>query len=732
MNYKFAEIIVDINHQAVNRKFTYKIPENLDIKLGLRVKVPFGRGNKLVEGFVIGLTNSINFDEKKAKFINSIIDNIPVLDEKTIKLAKWMEEEYDSNYSSVISCIMPSGIKGRDNLIQKEKWVKLIDDIEKVDEYISENEDKTRPEKQLKILEYLKNKKKSKVKDIEEKFSISNSPIKTLIKKNLLKEFLEEKDLDPYKNEKFEDFKKIQLNEEQNKIYKEIKNNKGSLNLIHGVTASGKTEIYLQLIEELLKEDKDSIVLVPEIALTPQMVDRFKGRFKNLVAVTHSKLNSSERYNQWKKAKDGEVKIMIGPRSAIFTPFNNLGLIVIDEEHENTYKSETTPKYDAREVAEKLNELTKCTIVLGTATPSVKTYYRAKKGVYNLYKLNKRIKGFSYPEIEIIDMRKELLNGNRGIFSEKLIKNINESLLKKEQVIFFINRRGYSNFVSCRECGYVIKCENCDVSYAYHKHKDKLKCHYCSSEVKKPEKCPECGSKYIKNFGIGTEKVLREVKKVFKLADPIIMDSDAVSKKGSYKKIINKFKNGEKNVLIGTQMITKGHDFDNVSIIAIIAADMLLNFSNFKTSEYAFSQLMQVSGRAGRGKINAKSLIQTYEPDNFVLKSLEMSNYEYFYEEEIAYRKISNYPPFSSVATLILKSESEKEVIKRSFEIKNILEKNNKDKIDILGPTPAEISKIRNMYRWRIILKADKKNEIKEMLRNINNSSKVYIDVNFE
>ncbi|MCT4612991.1 MAG: primosomal protein N' [Clostridia bacterium] len=726
----YAEIIVDIFNNQVDRIFTYKANE--DTKLGHRVLVPFGRGNKPIEGFVIGFIDEPSFDPSKIKEVIRIIDDIPVFDEDMIKVAKFVSNEYRCPLVGALTLIMPSGIKGRDNLLQYEKWFKVTNIVE-AHRFIEESKGSLKLEKQFLLMSYMIEKKEDSIRNIKNVLYITDSPIKSLLKKGLIEETQKEKNLDPFKNVKYDEYKKINLNEEQRYIYEDIKRKMLdglSKNLIHGVTASGKTEIYMHLIEDVIAEGKSAIFLVPEISLTPQMVERFKGRFGDKVAVTHSRLNNSEKYDQWKKAKDGQISIMIGPRSALYTPFNNLGIIVIDEEHEKTYKSETTPKYDAIEVAEKICEIKNAALILGSATPSIRAYKKAKDGIYNLYTMKNRVLNYKMPKIEIADMREELMSGNRSIFSLKLKSAIEESLNKNEKIILFLNRRGFSNFVSCRECGYVMKCNNCDISYTHHGNSNKVSCHYCGKEEDYPKVCPECGSKYIKSFGVGTERVYDEFIKNFKGVKALRMDSDTIKNKHSYKEIIDKFKSDEYSALVGTQMITVGHDFKNVGLIAVVAADMLINFDDFKTGENAYQLISQVIGRAGRNEGEAKAIIQTYEPDNYVLKNVLESSYEDFYNEEIMYRSFMNYPPFIELGVITIKGEDQKQLVKDAMTIKKFIKDNKFENINIIGPTKAKIYKLRNIYRYKILVKSKSKENIIEFYEKLKIESILDLDFN--
>lgn len=475
--------------------------------------------------------------------------------------------------------------------------------------------------------------------------------------------------------------------------------------LLHGVTGSGKTEVYFNLLEKIIARKKQAIVLLPEIALTTQMVKLFTARFQNKIGITHSKLTEREKFIQWQNAMQNKISIMLGPRSAIFTPFDNLGLIIMDEEHEASYQSETSPKYNTREVAEKICELTGANLILGSATPSIETYYRAQQNEINLVEMNERVNK-KIPDIKIIDMREELASGNTKIFGRELFFAMQDALARGEQIILFLNRRGYSNFVSCRKCGLVLKCSACDVSYTFHSATNNLICHYCNEKASVPKICPSCGSKYIKSFGIGTQKVESETKKLFPDKNILRMDSDTVTKKSDYDRILKTFAMKKADILIGTQMIAKGLDFPNVSLVGIISADISLNTGDFHCSESTFQLLTQVSGRAGRAQTNALSFIQTYNPEHYSIVCAKNNDYKSFYEQEILFRQQMDYPPFSNIFCVLMTSPDEKLLIEKVSLLKKIMKQlDKKNQFHILGPAPAFISKIKNNYRQKILIK---------------------------
>lgn len=553
--------------------------------------------------------------------------------------------------------------------------------------------------------------------EICRKFGCSAYTIKSLLKKELLIK----KEVEVYRNPVNWNmhYEKFKLTADQiNAIDKILDGYKKGRNiaLIEGVTGCGKTEIYLNLVEKFISEDKDAIVLVPEISLTPQTVERFKGRFGDVVAVFHSRLSAGERYDEWRRIQKGAVRVVVGARSAIFAPLQNLKLIIIDEEHEYSYKSETSPKYLTSEVAEFLVNQNSGLLVMGSATPSIESYYKAETGKINFVHIGKRVDDRKLPDIKVIDMRDELKNGNKSMFSEELYDAVSENLKKKEQTLLFLNRRGFSTFVSCRSCGYVMKCKNCDVSLTYHADINRLKCHYCGNQIMVPSVCPKCGSKYIKYFGAGTEKIENEVKRLFPDARVLRMDMDTTRKKGAHEKIYNAFKEHKADILIGTQMISKGLDFKDVTLVGVIAADTSLNLPDFRSAERTFQLITQVSGRAGRGNLKGKVIVQTYEPEHYSIQYAKKQDYRAFYDKEIEIRKILNNPPFTDILYILFTSDKEESIIETCSTVKSDLEKISKEyNTEILGPVPCCLSKIKNTYRWHVIFKGN----VREMVTSV-------------
>lgn len=725
---KYAEVILDINNKNVDKIYHYFIPENIQhiIKIGMRVFVPFGKGNRIREGYIIGFTNITDIDENLIKSVYSLPDKYPIFSNNMIQLAKFMSYKYYATLSECLQCIMPKIVKGK---INKYAYINYENPSvpELIEKILKKNNSQSR------VLNFLQsNSEIISIHEIKNILGITLSPILTLEKNNIIKIDTKEVKKDTFDIKKYKQTFSLKLNNEQEKAYnfikyELIKSDKKPI-LLHGVTGSGKTEVYLQIIQYVLKEGKQAIVLVPEISLTPQTVERFIGRFGNLVSVTHSKLSDGERFDQWKKAKNGEISIMVGARSAIFTPFENLGIIIIDEEHESTYKSESTPKYNTIEVAEEIARMTDSVLLLGSATPSIETYYKTRNNKYSLIYMNNRINNLP-PEINIIDMRNELEQGNKSIFSISLFEAIRENLKNNMQTILFLNRRGHSTFVSCRKCGYVMQCDNCNVNYTYHLKDNKLICHYCNRVEAAPLKCPICDSYHIKYFGIGTQKVEEQIKKYFKDAIVMRMDLDTTSSKNSHEDILQKFKNNEADILIGTQMIAKGLDFPRVSLVGVIAADLSLYSGDYKSAENSFQILTQVSGRAGRAEFKGKVFIQTYNPEHYSIIFSKNNDYTGFYEKEIMERKIMDYPPFSNIFFIMITGKNENKVIDSINFLHKIMKYyNQKTKFYLSNPAKAYIAKIKNQYRYKIIVKSSEEERLKNFVLYCVEVLKKYID----
>lgn len=727
----YAEIILNSDALEIDRPFTYKIPVELKerVKIGQIVKVPFGTKNKTSEGFVLALKREEKIDKSfRVKKVASIVTDEPIIDKNDIKLIYFLREKYLCKYIDAFRLLIPVGIMKGAKSKSKKVIVFKSDDLSSI----------KNSEGYIEIINFLKeNSGKYTKTELINTNSISKYKLNKLIENGLLE--VEEEIVFRYNNRTYNiDFEK-ELTAQQKQVLDEYINSNDNLFLLKGVTGSGKTEVYMRMVEDALNKGKSAIVLVPEISLTPQMIERFKGRFGKDVALFHSKLSDGERFDEWFRVKSGKAKLVIGARSAIFLPVKNLGLIIIDEEHENTYKSDQNPKYQTKEVAEFLSNQKGCKVVLGTATPTIETFYRALIGELKLLELNSRVDDKGMPPMKVVDMRNELKSGNASLFSRELFNEIKEKLSKKEQIILFLNRRGFSTFVSCRSCGYVFKCEECDISMTYHRN-GLLVCHYCGKTKSTPKKCPKCDSKYVKFFGAGTQRVEEEVKKYFKEAKVLRMDVDTTRSKDSYENIYNTFKDGKADILIGTQMISKGLDFKNVTLVGILAADMSINIPDYRASERTFQIITQVAGRAGRGEKQGNVIIQTYTPDHYSLKYAINYDYEGFYEREFTVRALMKYPPFGKI--LLINAISKKEDLLKQFMhkisngIKLLVEK-EKD-IDVLGPIPCLIAKVKENYRWQIVIKGEFESEfakkIKELLydkgNNVYNDIRISMDIN--
>ena len=742
-----AEIIINRSAKKLNRTFDYNIPQELEelVMIGSTVLVPFGKTAKgkeanLEEGYVV------NIKEKTTYEVKDIVQIKHNLTESQIELAKWMANRYFCNVSDCIKQMLTPGTKGKqeNNKVQDKKIqvVYLKKEIEEIEFEISENIIKS--EKQKKILQFLKNNEGATVPEIEMFTSGTRAIVKTLEKNGYI-EIVEKKvERNPLENKNLEKTENLKLTQEQQNTFDQITNKMEIKQyeefLIHGVTGSGKTEIYLQLIGKALDQNKTAIVLVPEISLTPQMIDRFISRFnKEEIAVLHSKLSIGERYDEWNKIKAGNAKIVIGARSAIFAPLENIGVIIIDEEHDSSYKSEAVPKYDAKEIAKKIAKENNCPLVLGSATPDLNTYYKAKQGNIKLLELTKRANNSDLPTVQIVDLKTELANGNRSMLSIALHNAIEKNLEEKRQTILFLNRRGFSTFIMCRECGYTVKCKNCNISLTYHQYENKLKCHYCGYEQNVVTVCPECHSTKIRYFGTGTQRLEQEINKVFPNATTIRMDKDTVTKKNSHEDILNKFRDENIDILIGTQMIVKGHHFPNVTLVGVVAADSSLNIDDYRANERTFQILTQVAGRAGREKLKGQVIIQTYNPDNFAIQCAKNQDYKEFYKTEIALRQQLMYPPFKDIILINFNGLSESEIKKVSLEVyKYLMENLNLDEFKVMKPMPSPIDRIQNHIRWRMIVKgnmtADANQVFNNCLKLIYNknykNTRVTIDVN--
>lgn len=779
-----ASVIVDVSAKKMDKGFDYLIPERWKgiIEPGMRVIVPFG--SRKIQGFVVGVKDNSSFE--KLKEIIEPMDLTPVLNRELLLLGDWLTEEVVCTKISAYQVMLPSALKaqyekyirlskeenkedlseelkpflkGGNDLAWKEvlKYELLssvkkeaangnIEVIYEVKEHTSkkrlmhvypgitkeklliEKEGLGRAKKQQEVLGFfIEHPEPIELRKLLIELSVTAAVIKGLIEKGFLVQKEMEVYRDPYADRDFQKTSPLPLTLQQTAaitpILSSLESKRGDVFLLYGVTGSGKTEIYLQSIQKVIESGKEAIVLVPEISLTPQMVNRFKARFGNLVAVMHSGLSAGEKYDEWRKVQRKEVKVVVGARSAIFAPFENLGIIIIDEEHETSYKQEENPRYHARDVAIHRGIGHQCPVILGSATPSLETFARAQKGVYQLLTLSKRMNDQELPSVEIIDMREELRGGNRSMFSRVLFEKLQDRLQKKEQTVLFLNKRGHSSFVMCRDCGYVMQCPHCEISLTYHRAQNNMKCHYCGFETKVPKNCPECQSEHIRYFGTGTQKVEEELGKLLPEAKVIRMDVDTTTRKGSHEKLLTAFKEGKADVLLGTQMIAKGLDFPNITLVGVLSADTMLHLPDFRSSEKTFQLLTQVSGRAGRHELPGEVVIQTYSPEHYSVELAGDQDFDQFYAKEMMMRKIHQYPPFYYLAMVTVSHEELMKVVSVTEKITRYLRSKLSNKAVVLGPAASPIPRIKDRYRYQCLIKYKREPELKNALKHINNLS---------
>lgn len=774
-----AKVIVDVPAKQINQTFDYSIPVRLEeiLEPGMRVIVPFGP--RKITGFVLETASTSAYD--KLKDLIDVLDITPVLTEELLSLGQWLADETISLYITAYQVMLPQVLKsqykkelvrmtddalepsleslfaGRDivtfeeferstigyhqvlkainsgdiqvNYLVKSRITKKTETVIKpgvADHLLEEayNDMSNNAKKQRELLAYfIQNPDTITKKQLMAKIGTGSSTIKALLDKKLLISMKQEIYRNPYNDAAIERTTALTLTDQQKEAIEPIKqsltDHRHDVFLLHGVTGSGKTEIYLQAIEDVINQGKEAIVLVPEISLTPQMVHRFKGRFGSDVAVMHSALSSGEKYDEWRKIYHRQVKVVVGARSAIFAPFENLGIIIIDEEHETSYKQEDQPKYHARDVAIWRAKHHNCPVILGSATPTLETYARAKKGVYQLATLSKRTNEKAMPEVEIVDMRNELHEGNRTMFSRKLREKIETCIAKKEQIVLLLNRRGYSTFVMCRDCGHVKECPHCDIALTYHKNLNQLKCHYCSYEEPMPTICPECSSELIRYFGTGTQRVEEALTQLIPEARIVRMDVDTTRRKGAHEKLLTQFGNGEADILLGTQMIAKGLDFENVTLVGVLTADSMLHLPDFRSSEKTFQLLTQVSGRAGRHELPGEVIVQTYTPDHYSIELASQYSFTEFYMKEMAMRKTFHYPPYVFLTLVTVSHPNKVKVVQTTQKIvQSLLQKVKEDTI-ILGPTPSPMARIKDRYRYQCMVKYKNEPNLRNILRNI-------------
>ncbi len=709
----YARVIVDISHAKVDKFFEYIVPEGMEIKVGSRVRVPFA--NKTIDGFVLELSDACDFDKAKIKQVSCVLNPLTALEEDQIALAQYLKEKYNTILAAALRLMLPAQVRKNTAREKRQKVVFLVRErlLEAKKGLYAKNGSVKYP-RQMEVLQALDNHDGLPAK------TLNSSALKSLLKKGfvLIAEEKVERLAFPHKVNREKDFS---LTQQQKRALWEILKDPGGLFLLHGVTGSGKTEVYIRLIRDCLSKNKSAIMLVPEISLTPQTYLFLKRRFSEEIAVFHSGLSAGERLDEWLRVKQGRAKIVLGARSAVFAPVHNLGALIIDEAHENSYQSDNYPNYTALEIAEQRCRLTGATLVLGSATPSVETYYAAKQGRYKLLKMPERMFGLCLPHVQIADMREEIKKGNTGAVSGVLYNEIDKTLKLGKQAMLFLNRRGFSTFVMCRSCGYTVRCSACDVTMTYHRNPGVLKCHYCGRTQTETHICPECGKPYLKYFGMGTQQVEDEVQKLFPGVRVIRMDLDTMTTKDAHNKVYNDFIKNKADILIGTQMITKGFDFENVRLSAVIAAETMLNIPDYRSAERAFMLMTQVAGRAGR-KEPGEVVLQTYHPDNYVIRHTQNHDYEGFYEEEISLRKLANLPPFTAMIHLLFSGKDENRTIDA---VRDFLRKINAvmgaDKGDIISVRAGEapIKRINQMSRYVIDLMMKKNNEtgIKKILQ---------------
>ncbi|UJF25799.1 primosomal protein N' [Planococcus sp. 107-1] len=771
-----AEVIVDVAAHPIDRPFDYAIPEHLQVLIepGMRVKVPFG--NRKVLGFITAIKNTTEFDPARLKPIHELMDVVPVLNEELLEMAKWMKKQTVCFEIDALQVMIPSALRAKYEkrfvldapieeiaeplrvyfgkrpfvraqdavevygLLKKElekgtvvadtdisqqtavKKVRMIHITDSLD-VLEAIEVRPNAKQQLKLMEYMKQNlgKSIESSQMQKEAGTTLPTIYSLVEKGAA--FIDNEELyrDPKLQSEIERKHSLQLTEAQQIAFDAIDEalNTSKTFLLHGITGSGKTEIYLQTIDQVLKDGKEAIMLVPEISLTPQMTLRFKERFGDLVAVLHSGLSAGEKYDEWRKIQRGEVKVVVGARSAIFAPFRNLGLIILDEEHESSYKQDDSPRYHARDMAIWRSQYHNCPVILGSATPSLESYARAQKGVYELLVLEQRAKNQPLPEVQIVDMREELRSGNRSMFSIPLAEAIRERLERKEQIVLFLNKRGYSSFVLCRDCGTVMQCPNCDISLTYHRSTEMMKCHYCGYDEPVPHTCPECESEHIRFFGTGTQKVEEELARLVPEARVLRMDVDTTRNKGAHEKILSAFGEGKADILLGTQMIAKGLDFPNITLVGVLSADTTLHLPDFRAAEKTYQLLTQVSGRAGRDVLPGTVIVQSYTPEHYAITLAKDQLYEPFYDREMAMRRASGYPPYYYVVNIQFTHEDLMTAAAYAEQSVRYLKEQLSSNTLIIGPSASLIARVNNRYRYQCLIKYKKEPKLAEVMQQL-------------
>ena len=736
---EFVNVIVDISSEKLDRVFQYRVPEHLRAKLqiGMQVSFPFGKGNRSMKGYVVGFSDETDYPLEKIKELTGIVKGSVKAESQLIALAAWMRETYGSTMNQALKTVLP--VKQEKQQKQNRQLRRLVTEEEGkmlLDEFLKKNH-----RAKARLMAALLDEPLLSWRKVIEELKITVPVIKKFEEEKIVS--LESETV--YRNPFEGHFKKreqdLVLNEEQREavdgIWSDYEQGIRKTYLLHGVTGSGKTEVYMELIARVIAEGKQAIVLIPEIALTFQTVRRFYERFGDRVSVMHSRLSDGERYDQFMRAKEGGIDVMIGPRSALFTPFSQTGIIIIDEEHESSYKSEQVPRYHARETAIFRAQMCGASVVLGSATPSMESYFHALEGDYGCYRLTGRIGTAQMAEVSVVDLRTELKEGNRSIFSRKLYDAMVDRLQKGQQMMLFLNRRGLSGFVSCRSCGKAIRCPHCDVTLSLH-NDGRLKCHYCGYETGMPQVCPSCGSRYISGFRAGTQQIEREVKRVFPQARVLRMDYDTTRTKESYEQILSAFGRGEADVLVGTQMIVKGHDFPNVTLVGVLAADISLYATDYRAAERTFQLLTQAVGRAGRGNRHGEAVIQTYVPDHYSIQTAAKQDYEEFYWQEMLYRNLMGYPPAFSMLGIYLSCPDEEILEKQARILGDCIEKGHVEGLMVIGPADAALAKKNDIYRKVIYLKHEQERVLlgvkKELEKEMEKEAiwqKVYVQFDF-
>ena len=716
----YIDVIVDISVNSLDRIFQYRVPEELldAVTVGCQVNVPFGSGNRRRQAYVIGVDTVLTYDASKIKDILGVT-KAPAATGQLIALADWMHERYGCTMAQALKTVLPV----KKSVKEVKRTAYFLADREGAQQLLEKSRKSRREKARVRLLEAMLKEGCMSKETVTGVLQISASTMKSILQTGVIREETSQVYRNPVR-QRLDGWQEVCLNDEQMNVVASIWQNAAicrehwsrehGMHLLYGITGSGKTEVYMALMEKVLNEGRQIIVLIPEISLTLQTVSRFYARFGSQIAVMNSRLSAGERYDQYMRAKRGEASIMIGPRSALFTPFDKLGLIIIDEEHESAYQSEIVPRYQAAEVAARRAEMSGALVVLGSATPSVAVYQKAREGMIGLHRLTQRARtGSRLPDVKVVDLREEFRMKNRGILSQSLHEAMDACLKRGDQMMLFLNRRGYAGFVSCRSCGYVVKCRHCDVSMTVHHH-TLLKCHYCGSEQPMPRVCPSCGSPYIAGFGVGTQKVEEFVQKEFPEARILRMDRDTTSGKDDMGRILQTFSEGGADILIGTQMIVKGHDFANVTLVGILAADLSLFAGDYQSSERTFQLLTQAAGRAGRGDRPGEVIIQTYQPEHYCIQTAAAQDYDSFYSQEIRFRQMLHYPPDRQMMVMLAEGEHDQQTGQAVQKLREIAGEADFEAVEFIGPSRAGIAKAKDLYRYTMYMKHQ---DIKELMR---------------